>query len=81
METLKLILTIVQLISSIALIAIVSFQSGKDAGLGTALSGASSTENFYAKNKSSSTSAKLAKSTKWVAFSFIILTLVLNLVG
>jgi preprotein translocase subunit SecG len=81
MVTIKLILTIIQLISSVSLIIIVSFQSGKDAGLGAALSGSSSTENFYSKNKSSTMSAKLAKVTKWVAFGFIILTLVLNLIG
>ena len=81
MDTLKLILTIIQLISSVVLIVIVSFQSGKDAGLGAALSGTSTTDTFYARNKSSSMSAKLARATKWVALTFIVLTLLLNRIG
>jgi len=81
MSTLKLILTIIQLISSVALIIIVTFQSGKDAGLSAALAGSSNTDSFYSKNKNSTMSAKLAKNTKWVAIAFIVLTLVLNLIG
>ena len=81
MQTLKIILTIIQLLTSVALILIVSFQSGKDAGMGAALSGSSNSETFYAKNKGSTLSAKLAKATKWVALAFIVLTLVLNLIG
>ena len=81
MQTFKLILTIIQLISSVCLITIVSAQSGKEAGLGSVVGGSSATDTFYAKNKSNTTSAKLARATKWVALAFIVLTLVLNLIG
>ena len=72
----KLALTIVQLILSIALVCIVIFQQGRAQGLG-AISGASDT--FLSKNKSKSIDAVLSKLTVVIAALFIILTLVLNL--
>ena len=78
METLNLILTIVQLLTCVFLVAVVLLQSGKHAGLSGAIGGAS--ESFLAKNKSKSLDAKLAKATKWVAAAFVILTFVLNLI-
>ena len=73
---LKLILTIVQVILCLAVIAIIMLQSGKSAGLSGAISGAADT--FLSKNKAKSADAKLARWTKWVAIVFIVLTLVLN---
>lgn len=70
----KLALTIVQVIVSLALIAIVMLQSGKSAGLGVIAGGA---DTFLSKNKAKSVDAKLAKFTKWVALAFLVLTLVL----
>ena len=76
-STLHLILTIVQVVCAIALVAIVSLQSGKSSGLGSAVSG--SAETFLSRNKSASLDAKLSRATKWVAGVFILLTLILNL--
>ncbi len=74
MEVLKLIITIIQLIFAVGLICVVLFQSGKSAGLSGVIGGAS--ESFMSKTKGKSMDARLAK---WVAFVFVVLTLVLNL--
>ena len=74
---LKLILTIVQVVLCVAVIAIVMLQSGKSAGLSGAISGAA--DIFLSKNKAKSLDAKLAKMTKWVAILWVVLTLVLCL--
>ena len=77
METLNLILTIIQVLCGLAVIAVVMLQSGKSAGLSGAIAGGADT--FLSKNKAKSVDAKLAKMTKWVAIGFMILTLVLCL--
>ena len=74
----KLALTIVQVLLSVAVIAIVMLQSGKSAGLSGAISGAADT--FLSKNKAKSVDAKLAKMTKWVAIAFMLLTLSLCII-
>ena len=76
-STLHLILTIVQVLCAVALVAIVSLQSGKSSGLGSTVSG--SAETFLSRNKGASLDAKLSRATKWVAGAFILLTLILNL--
>jgi len=78
METLKLILTIIQLLSGLAVTVVVLMQSGKSAGLSGAIAGGA--ETFLSKGKAKSLDAKLAKATKWFALAFAILTLVLNLI-
>ena len=72
---LKLILTIVQVILCLAVIAIIMLQSGKSAGLSGAISGAADT--FLSKNKAKSVDAKLANMTKWVAILWVVLTVAL----
>ena len=49
METLEIIVTILEVIASIALIVVVLLQSGKEAGLSGALSGSS--DSYLSKNK------------------------------
>ena len=78
MSTLKLILTIIQLISGLAVTVVVLMQSGKSAGLSGAIAGGA--ETFMSKGKAKSLDAKLAKATKWFALAFVLLTLVLNLI-
>ncbi len=78
MNTVNMVLTIVQVLLSLCLIAIVMLQSGKSAGLSGAISGAADT--FLSKNKAKSVDAKLAKATKWVAVVWVVLTLVLCVV-
>ena len=74
----KLAITVLQVILSLALIAVVMLQSGKSAGLSGAIAGGADT--FLSKNKAKSLDAKLAKMTKWVALAFVVLALVLNLI-
>ena len=78
MTAIQIVFTIIYLIASLALIAIVMLQSGKSAGLGAI--GGGSTETFLAKNKSKSLDAKLAKMTKWVAIAFMVVALIVSLV-
>ncbi|MDR0670920.1 MAG: preprotein translocase subunit SecG [Oscillospiraceae bacterium] len=77
MDTLKLVSTIVQVLASLFLIAVVLLQSGKRSGLSGAIAGAA--ESFMAKNKARTWDARLARVTKWVAALFLLFTLALNL--
>ena len=78
MIVMNLAVTILQVLCSLALVAIVMLQSGKSAGLSGAISGAADT--FLSKNKAKSVDAKLAKMTKWVAIAFMLLTLALCII-
>ena len=69
---------ILEALCSIALIAVVLLQSGKEAGLSGALSGAS--DNYLNKNKKGDLDSVLASSTKWIAGAWIVCTLVLSLI-
>ena len=71
-----IVLTILQLISALILIAVVLFQSGKSQGLSGAIGGIA--DSYLSKSKAKSVDAKLAKATKWVGAVFVVLTLVLN---
>ncbi len=73
MEVLKTVVTVVEALLSLALILIVLFQSGKEAGLSGAIAGGSDT--YMSKSKSGSLDKKLATATKWVALAWILLTL------
>ena len=77
MEIAKLILSIVDVVAALFLIAVVLLQSGKSAGLSGAISGVADT--FLSKNKAKSWDAKLARMTKWVAIGFMVLTFVMCL--
>lgn len=76
MGTLRIILTIIFILVSVALAAIVLLQEGKSAGLG-AISGAA--ESYWGKNKGRSMEGKLVKFTRYMAIAFILLAVVLNL--
>jgi len=78
MSTLNIILTILQVISGLAVTIVVLLQSGKSAGLSGAISGGADT--FFSKGKAKTLDAKLAKATKWFALAFVILTLILNMI-
>ena len=75
---LKLVLSILLVVLDLILIAVVMLQSSKSAGLSGAIAGGA--ETFLSKNKAKSLDAKLAKMTKWVAFTFMILALIVSLV-
>ena len=70
-----LIVTVIQLLCGLALIAMVLVQSGKSAGLSGAIGGVA--DSFLAKNKAKTLDAKLARATKWVGAVFLVLTFVL----
>lgn len=76
MGVLEIILTILEVIASVALIAVVLLQSGKEAGLSGALSG--NNDTYMSKNGGKD--QLLAKSTKWIAAAWLFLTLALSLV-
>lgn len=78
MSALTIILTILQVLSGVAITVVVLMQSGKSAGLSGAISGGA--ETFMSKGKAKSLDAKLAKATKWITLAFAVLTLVLNLI-
>ena len=71
----KTVVTILQLISGLAVTVIVLMQSGKSAGLSGAISGMADT--FLSKNKAKTIDAKLARATKWFGAVFLVLTLIL----
>ena len=75
MEIVKYILIALEALTSIALVAVVLMQSGKEAGLG-ALAG--NADTYMGKNKTNSLDKIAAASTKWIALAWIVLTLALN---
>jgi len=77
MEIIKMIFIGIHLLLCVSLMCVIVLQSGKNSGL-SALSGKSDT--YLAKNKSKSRDMRLALATKWVAGTFVILTVVLNLI-
>ena len=78
MATVKLILTIIQVLGAVFLTFVVLAQSGKSAGLSGAIAGGADT--FLSKNKAKSWDAKLARWTKWVAIAFMVLLVVISLI-
>lgn len=78
MEIAKLVLSIIDVLAALFLVAVVLLQSGKSAGLSGAIAGGADT--FLSKNKAKSWDAKLAKMTKWVAIAFMVITFIICLI-
>ena len=76
MAVLKIILTVIFIIISIALTAIILMQEGKSAGLG-AIAGAADT--YWGKNKGRSMEGRLVTGTKILVVLFVVIAAVLNL--
>ncbi|MBQ8238395.1 MAG: preprotein translocase subunit SecG [Oscillospiraceae bacterium] len=74
----EIVLTVIEVLLSIALIVVVLLQSGKESGLSGALSG--NNDTYLSKNKGKNMDQMLAKSTKWIALAWIIATLLLSLI-
>ena len=74
----EIVLTILEVVLSIALIVVVLLQSGKEAGLSGALSG--NNDSYMSKNKAGGKDKLLASSTKWIAAVWLVLTLALSLI-
>ena len=77
MDVVKIILTVFEVICSVALILVVLLQSGKESGLSGAISGNS--DSYLSKSGNGGLDKMLAKATKWVALVWVVLTLVLSL--
>ena len=76
MAILKIVLTVIFILISVALTAIILMQEGKSAGLG-AIAGAADT--YWGKNKGRSMEGMLVKITRILVVAFIVLAAVLNL--
>ena len=76
MAVLKMILTVVFIIISIALTVIILMQQGKSAGLGAIAGGA---ETYWGKNKGRSMEGILVKLTRACVILFLVIAMVLNL--
>ena len=79
MNILMLIISIIMVLLAVVLVAVIMLQSGKTAGLSGAIGGG--VDTFLSKNKAKTWDAKLAKSTKWVAIAFLVLSLVLAIMS
>ena len=77
MKVLEIILTVMEVIASVALIVVILFQSGKEAGLSSAIAGGSQ-DTYLNKNKNGSLDKMLASATKWIALVWVLLTLSLS---
>lgn len=76
MAVLKMILTVIFIIISIALTVIILMQEGKSAGLG-AIAGAADT--YWGKNKGRSMEGILVKLTKIAVILFLVIAVLLNM--
>lgn len=77
MEVVKIIVTILEIIFSVGLIAVILLQSGKEAGMG-AITG--SNDTYLSKSKNASLDKMLASATKWIVLVWVLLTLALSLI-
>ena len=78
MSAIEIILTVLQLLSGLAVTLIVLMQSGKSSGLSGVIAGGA--ETFMSKGKAKTLDAKLAKMTKWFGLAFVLLTLTLTVI-
>jgi len=78
MEIAKIVLIVLEVIASIAVILVIMFQSGKEAGLSGALTG--NTDNYMSKSKFGNLDKTLASATKWIALVWVVLTLLLSVI-
>lgn len=76
MGALRITVSVIYIIVSVALVVLVLMQEGKAQGLGS-ISGAA--ESYWGKNKGRSMEGMLIKITKILAFLFLLLTAVLNM--
>ena len=74
---LSTVITIIHVILSVVLIAVVLLQSGKSAGLSGSIGGGA--ETFFGKNKARTIDGILEKATAVIAILFVITSIVLSL--
>lgn len=74
---LSTVITIIHVILSVILIAVVLLQSGKSAGLSGSIGGGA--ETFFGKNKARTIDGILEKATAVIAILFVVTSIVLSL--
>ena len=79
MEIFKTIVIVLEVLASVAMILVVLFQSGKEAGLSSAIAGGNQ-DTYLSKNKGGNLDKMLASATKWIALAWILLTLSLSMI-
>ena len=79
METAKIVIAVLQGISSIAIMLLVLLQEGKSAGLSGPIAGGA--ETFFGKNKSKTREARLSRFTTIGVILFAGLTIALTVVS
>ncbi len=77
MSASQIVLGIIMLLTSLALVAIVLLQEGRQAGLSGAIAGGA--DSFLGKNKSKTVEQKLVKITKVLAILFFVISIVATL--
>lgn len=77
MDILKIIVSVIFVIIGVVLTVIVLLQEGKSNGLGSL--GGGSSDTYWSKNKSRSAEGNLERITKFIAISFMICAILLNL--
>ena len=77
MKTLQIVLTVLEVIASVALVVVILLQSGKESGLSGAIAG--NGQSYMSKSGKGGLDKMLAKSTKWIALVWVALTLSLSL--
>ena len=80
MSTIGTVLTVILVLLTVVLATIILLQSKRSAGLG-AVSGNSSADSFWSKNKGNSVEGKLERYTKILGAAFMIIAFIVNLVG
>ena len=78
METLNVILSIVQIILCLGVVALVLMQQSKHSGLSGAIGGGA--ETFFGKNKANGMEAMLNKLTIIASVALVVLTVALNFI-
>ena len=78
MQTINTVLSVIQVVLAVAIIALVLLQQSKHQGLSGAISGGADT--FFGKNKSSSVDSILNKLTIVGTVLMVVVTLLLNII-
>lgn len=78
MTALKIVISVIFVIISIALSVIILMQEGKSSGLGSV---AGMAQTYWGKNKGRSMEGALEKFTKFAAVAFMALAIVLNMLN
>ena len=79
MAVLHTVLIIAYIFVCITLTVVVIMQEGKQAGLSGAIGGGSASDSYWGKNKGRSAEGTLEKITKYLAFAFILISILLNM--